>query len=190
MFGSGTNVLLGSDFAVKFNYRTFDIEYERRVVGSFNFMTGASLFNSGYEANDDSFSSTSHFKATYVAVPLLVRWNVANRNMYYLDIGLNPYYLVDANLTESISRFGNRLTVEGDITPYSNRLYYAAKFQMIILLNRFSLGWYFIFPAKGQTTLKNLDGNWGLNSQQSTYLLSNGFSDYQIIGMKAGFRIR
>ncbi|HEY5690045.1 MAG TPA: hypothetical protein VIS49_01195 [Cyclobacteriaceae bacterium] len=190
VFGSGVNIFIGQeDFKFDFKYGILDIEYEKRVVGSFNFLTGASLFSSGYKTTDDSFSSLSDFKATYMAVPLMVRWNVGNKNMYYLDFGLSPYYLADAHLTESITRFGNTITVSGDIANYSNRFYYASKVQMIILLNRFSIGAYFIFPGKGQTTLKNLEGNWGLNKQQSTYLLSNGFSDYQIIGFKAGWRI-
>ncbi len=189
IFGSGANIFLGSDFALKFNYKTLDVEYERRVIGSFSFLTGASLFNNGYQTTDDTFSSLSEFKATYVAIPLMARWNVGNRNIYYLDFGLSPYYLTNAHLTESITRFGSTLTVAGDITPYSNRFYYASKIQMLVLLNRFSIGGYFLFPAKGQSTLKGLEGNWGLNNQQSTYLLSNGFSDYQIIGFKAGWRI-
>lgn len=190
VFGSGANIFLGEEFSFKFNYRTIDVEYEKRVVGSFSMLTGASLFNSGYQTTDDSFSSLSEFKATYVAVPLMARWNVGNRNIYNLDFGLSPYYLVNAHLSESISRFGNTLAVAGDITPYSNRFYYASKIQMTVLLNRFSIGAYFLFPAKGQSTLKNLEGNWGLNAQQSTYLLSDGFSDYQIIGFKAGWRIK
>jgi len=190
VFGSGVNVLLGSDFSTEFNYLAFDVEYEKRVIGSFNFVTGVSLFNSGYTTTDDSFSSLSDFAAYYVAVPLMARWNVGNKNMFYLDFGLAPYYLVDAQLTESITEFGSTKTVSGDITEYSNRFYYASKFQMIILMNRFQIGMFMLFPAKGQSTLKDLEDHWGLNSQQSTYLLSNGFSDYQILGIKAGFRIR
>ncbi len=190
VFGSGANIFLGQDFALKFEYKTLDVEYEKRVVGSFNFVTGASLFNSGYKTTDDSFSSLSEFKATYIGVPLMARWNIGNRNVYYLDFGVSPYYMVNAHLTESIPRFNGRLEVAGDITPYSNRFYYASKLQLLVLLNRFTLGAYFLFPAKGQTTLKNLEGNWGLNNQQSTYLLSNGFSDYQIVGFKLGYRIR
>lgn len=190
VFGSGLNIFLGQDFALKLDYEALDVEYEKRVVGSFNFVTGASLFNSGYKTIDDSFSSLSEFKATYIAIPLMARWNVGNRNVYYLDFGLSPYYMVNAHLTESIPRFNGRLEVSGDITPYSNRLYYASKLQILVLLNRIYLGFYLVYPAKGQTTLKNLEGNWGLNNQQSTYLLSNGFSDYQIMGFKLGYRIR
>ncbi len=190
VIGSGTNLLFGSNYSFKLNYKTLDIEYEKRLIGSFSMVTGASLFNAGYVTTDGSFSSLSEFKATYVAVPLLARWNVGNRNFFYLDFGLVPYYLLHAHLTESMQQFNGTVTVEGDVTPYSNRFYYASKIQMLYCINRFNIGFYFVAPAKGQSSIRNLEGNWGLNNQQSTYLLSNGFSDYFIGGLKAGWRIR
>lgn len=191
VFGTGTNIIIGSDFSFKFNYLSADLEYERRVIGSFSFLTGASVFQAGYNATDGTFSSTSEFKATYIAIPLMARWNVGNKNFYYLDFGFDPYYLAKAHLSESLQNInGLTTTVSGNIEKYSNRFYYAAKFQFVFLVNRFSFGLYLILPAKGQSTLKNLENNWGLNSQQSTYLLSNGFSDYRITGLKVGFRIK
>lgn len=190
VYGTGVNLLFGSNYSFKFKYKTLDIEYEKRLIGSFSMVTGASLFSAGYKTTDGSFSSLSEFKATYVGMPLLVRWNVGNRNFFYLDFGLVPYFLAHAHLTESIQQFNGTLTVEGDVTPYSNRFYYASKFQMIYCINRFNIGLYFLAPAKGQSSIKNMEGNWGLNNQQSTYLLSNGFSDFFIMGLKTGWRIR
>lgn len=190
VIGSGTNLLFGSNYSIKLKYKSLDVEYEKRLIGSFSMVTGASLFTAGYVTTDGSFSSLSEFKATYVAVPLLARWNVGNRNFFYLDFGLVPYFLLRAHLTESIRQFNNKVTVEGDVTPYSNRFYFASKIQMIYCINRFNIGLYFVAPAKGQSSIKNLGGNWGLNNQQSTYLLSNGFSDYFIMGIKTGWRIK
>lgn len=193
VFGSGVNIFLGQEGSfMKFNFPTFDAEYQSRVIGSFNFVTGVSVVTAGYDATDDSFSAASKFTATYVGVPLMARWNAGNKNYIYFDFGVMPLYLARAHLRESYDKFANNdpIVVEGDITRYSNRFYYAFKFQMLILMNRIYAGIYLIEPSKGQSTLKGLDGHWGLNSQQSTYLLSNGFSDFSMIGMKVGLRIK
>lgn len=193
VFGSGVNILLGEEGSFfKFNYPVFDAEYQTRVIGSFNFVTGLSLFGSGYKTTDDSFSSASEFSATYVGIPLMARWNAGNKNYLYFDFGMMPLYLAQANLKESFDKFSNNdpIVAEGNITKYSNRFYHSVKFQMLILINRFYVGLYLAAPLKGQSTLKSLDGHWQLNSQQSTYLLSNGFSDFSIMGFKAGVRIK
>lgn len=193
VFGSGVNLFLGQEGSfVKFIHPVVDLEYQKRVIGSFNFATGFSVITAGYKTTDDSFSSSSEFNATYIGVPLMARWNAGNKNYIYLDFGMMPLYLAKAHLKESFDKYSNNdpVVVEGDITKYSNRFYYAFKFQWLVLMNRFYLGGYFIQPSKGQSTLKNLDGHWGLNSQQSTYLLSNGFSDFSIMGFKAGIRIK
>ncbi len=188
VFGFGSNLFLGS-YKEGFLYRAYDLEYQRPLIGSFHLLTGVSYFTSGYETTDASFSSSSDLDLSFVGVPIMSRWNVGNKNMFYLDVGFFPYYLVKAHLTEGINKFGSPVTVEGDITQYSNRLYAGLKFQMLILVNRFHFGVYFMAPTKGQSTLKGLEDHWGLNAQQSTYLLSNGFSDYMITGLKLGIRI-
>lgn len=193
VFGSGVNIVLGQEGAIfKFSYPVFDAEYQTRVIGSFNFTTGISVVTAGYNATDDSFSSASKFTATYIGVPLMARWNAGNKNYFYFDFGLMPLYLARAHLKESFDKYSNNdpVVVEGDISRYSNRFYYAFKFQMLALMNRFYAGFYFIEPSRGQSTLHGLDGHWGLNSQQSTYLLSNGFADFSIIGLKVGTRIK
>lgn len=193
VFGSGVNIILGEEGSLfKFNYPVFDAEYQTRVVGSFSFVTGVSAFTAGYKTTDDSFSSASEFRATYVGIPFMARWNAGNKNYLYLDFGMMPFYLARAHLKESFDKFANNdpVVVEGNITQYSNRFYYAFKFQMLVLMNRFYAGIYFIAPSNGQSTLKDLDEHWGLNSQQSTYLLSNGFSDFSMMGIKAGIRIK
>lgn len=193
IFGSGVNIFLGQEGGLlKFNYPVLDIEYQTRVIGSFNFATGLSVITAGYNTTDDAFSSASAFNATYLGLPLMARWNAGNKNYLYIDFGMMPFYLARAHLKESFDKFSNNdpVVVEGDVTKYSNRLYYAFKFQMLVLMNRFYLGVYFVEPFNGQSTLKGLDGHWGLNSEQSTYLLSNGFSDFSIMGFKAGVRIK
>jgi hypothetical protein len=187
---TGTNVLFGTNYALKFAYFNFDFEYQRRIVGSLSTVAGVSAFNAGYNAKDVGFSSKSDFKATFIALPLMGRWNPGNRNSFFIDLGLVPFYLVNAHLKESVDQFNGVRTVEGDIAKYSNRLYFGYKFQMLFQINRYHVGFYFFAPFHGQNSLKGLERHWGLNAQESTYLLSDGFRDYYVIGLKAGVRIR
>lgn len=83
VFGSGLNIFLGQkdESLFKFNHVAFDGEYQTRVIGSLNFVTGLSVFSAGYNATDDSFSAASKFDATYVGTPLMVRWNIGNNRL-------------------------------------------------------------------------------------------------------------
>lgn len=193
VFGPGINILIGQEGSFfKFNHPALDVEYQTRVIGAFNFATGLSFFSAGYSTKEESFGSPSEFNATYVAIPLMARWNAGNKNYLYFDFGAVPFYLVTAHLRESFDKYGNNdpIVVEGDISKYSNRFYYAFKFQMLVLMNRFYAGIFIIAPSKGQSTLNGLEGHWGLNNQQSTYLLSNGFSGFSMIGLKVGVRVK
>jgi hypothetical protein len=191
--GGGVNVNLGEldeGTFFKFDHYAFDLEYSTRLMGSFNFVTGLSFFNAGYDVESLTFGSASELKVSYLAVPLMIRWNISNKNIMMLDVGLAPSYLLKAHLSEHIYQFNTRRVSEGDITKYSNRFYFGYKIQMIIPINRVVLGIFYYGPIGGQTSLKNLDGHWGLNSRQSSYLLSEGYSNFLIIGLKAGIRIR
>jgi hypothetical protein len=167
-----------------------DIEWQKKVAGSISFATGLSTFGTAYTTNTSSFGSQSNYKATYIAVPLLIRWNMGNKNIGYLDFGLQPQFLASAHLQESIDKFGTIKNAEGDITAYSNRLYIATKFQYSILINRLLIGLYIITPFTGQQSVKGLQDHWALNQQQSTYLLANGYSDYWVFGIRAGVRLK
>jgi hypothetical protein len=188
---TGLNLFLGSDFKVfEFKYYDFDFEYQRRILGTINGIAGISVFNAGYSTNVISSSSKTDFKASYVAIPLMARWNPGNKNFFFFDAGVMPFYLLNAHLKENIDRFGSVRTVEGDITQYSNRFFFGFKLQMLIPMNRFYLGVFYMAPFKGQSSIKGLENHWGVNAKESTYLLSNGFSDYWMFGLKVGARIR
>ena len=176
--------------AFSFNYYTVDVEYERKLIGSFSLMTGVSFFNAGYSSSSYIFGSSSIFKANFIAVPLAVRWNMSNKNVFFIDAGITPFFLLNAHLKEGIYRFNRLYEMEGDITRYSNKIYFGSKFQFVIPVNRFQFAMYMQLPFSGQSSLKGLDGHWGLNRQQSTYLIADGFADYMIVGLKAGCRIR
>lgn len=191
--GGGLNVTLGEldeGTFFKFDHAAVDLEYSKRLMGSFSFVTGLSYYNAGYNVASQSFGSASKLKMSYMSVPLMIRWNLGNKNLMFIDVGMQPSYLLNAYLKESIVQFNTTKTCEGNITPYSNRFYYAWKFQMLVPLHRFIVGFFYSGLIGHQSSMRNLAGHWGLNAQQSTYMLSDGYSDFNIIGLKAGMRIR
>ena len=189
MVSGNWNTALGNNKA-GYRHGSLDAEYERRIMSAVSLVTGVSIFNAGYSGGDLLFGSASEFRAVLVGIPLMARWNIGNRNFILVDLGLNPYYLLDAELKESAYQFNKLKVVEGNITKYSNRFYFATKIQLLYPINRFLIGMYFTLPAPGQSSIRGLDGHWGLNSQQSSYLMANGFSDFMIFGLKAGLRIK
>ncbi len=178
-------------FASNRTATTIDAEYERKIIGTMSVLTGASWYGVGYQYNGTGFASnTSSFSANYLAVPLMARWNMVNKNMLYLDFGIVTSWMAQAHLMENYTRFGFPQKADGDIAAYSNRLLIGAKFQETILLNRFTLTLYYMVTFKGQNTVKNLPEHWPLNQQQSPYLQSNGYSDYSMLGIRVGLRLK
>lgn len=173
-----------------FNHHIVDVEYDRKVLGSFHVVTGLSVFTAGYSGDSYIFGSASEFKATFLSIPVMARLNPGNKNAFYIDFGITPFYLLKGRLTESIYRFGDLYVVEGDVQKYSNRFYFGTKFQMVIPVNRVHFALYIQLPFSGQNSTRGLEDHWGLNRQQSTYMLAGGFTDYMILGLKLGYRVR
>jgi hypothetical protein len=170
-----------------------EVELDKKVLGSLYVVTGLSTFGLGYSVTQSLLvPSNSNYTARYLALPIMARWNVGNRNFCYVDLGINTMYLAQAHLSESIDKFnnGNLESFDGNIAPYLNRFYQSFKFQETLALNRFSFSIFFIAQFKGQGTIHNLSDHWGLNPQQSTFLNSNGYSDFYLAGIKLSCRIR
>lgn len=168
-----------------------DVEVDRKAFGSFYLVSGLSSYGVGYSSTSNFFGpADSDYSARFLAVPILARWNIGNRNTWYIDFGLVVSYLADAKLKETAYKFGNAQTYSGDITPYLNRFYQVLKFQETFAFNRFTISIFFLLELKGQSTINNLADHWGLNAQQSTFINSSGYSDFSLLGLKAGCRIR
>jgi len=186
-FGGNTSTFYAK---VPFSWSA-DLEIDKKIFGSLYLVTGLSSYGIGYTASKDIFTpSSGEYSARYICVPLMARWNVGNRNFLYVDFGFNTMYLAQAHLRESQDKFGTSRSYEGDIAPYMNRFYQSIKFQETFAFNRFSFSLFMIAQFKGQQTINNLADHWGLNAQQSTFLNSNGYSDFFIGGLKLGCRIR
>jgi hypothetical protein len=186
----GTLSTLTDKGLFEFKYKSLHLQYEKRMVGSLNALTGLSVYTAGYETSSFFFGSQSKFQGIFVSVPLMVRWNMGNKNAFYLDVGLMPIYMANGYLKESVYRFNSLYTVEGNITKYSDRFSFGTKFQMTVPFNRFHFALYLQTPLSNQSSIKGLEKHWRLNSQQSTYLLADGFSDYIMMGVNLGVRIR
>ena len=181
-------VELGMSFS-QTSYLSASIEYEKRAIGAINFLTGLSFLSATYELTSVFAEIESKYRGNFVLLPLMARWNVKNKNFCVADVGIMPFYLLDANLNETTLKFGNPYNVHGDITRYSKRLYFAYKFQLSFLINRFSAGLFLMIPFKNQNALDGLEDHWGLNAQQSPYIGSNGFSDFYSVGLRVGVRL-
>lgn len=168
----------------------FDVELEKKVLGSVSIVSGLSTFGVGYSSENTGFGSQSSYQARFVSVPILFRWNFTNKNSMFLDFGLSPFYLTRAHLQESIYKFGIKRDVEGDITQYSKRFFTSFKFQQTLAVNRLIISLFVIVPFKGQSSIKDLPDHWGLNQQQSTYLIEGGYKDFVVMGLKTGLRIK
>jgi len=194
-FGASTS--LGGNISTYFAKEpvawSADVEWDKKIMGSLYGVTGLSTFGLGYSATRDLLvPSNSTYSARYLALPIMARWNVGNRNMIYLDFGFNTLYLAQAHLSESIDKFNNNTlqTFDGNIAPYLNRLYQSFKFQETVAFNRLSISIYVVAQLKGQGTINNLPDHWGLNPQQSTFLSSNGYSDFFLAGIKLTCRVK
>jgi hypothetical protein len=180
----------GTTFASGSSLPCIDLEWEQKIVGSMSLLTGVSWLGAGYSNHNTAFGNKSVYSASYVGIPVLARWNQFNRHNFYLDFGILTSFLAKAHLQESGTRYGVPQTAEGDITSYCNRLMIGAKIQETVAFNRISLSFFFVIPFKGQSTVKDLQNHWPFNQQQSTYLLSNGYSDFALFGFKLGVRIK
>ncbi len=167
-----------------------ELTVEKKIVGSISLLTGLSYFGATYNNTKTFFGSASKFDARFLGVPVLARWNIGNKNLFFVDLGLQPYYLLTAQLEESIPVFNEVLEAKGDIAAYSNRYYLSARLQQTFVINRFTISMIFMLPFHGQNSIKDLADHWPLNQQQSTYLLSNGYSDFTTYGLSLGFRLR
>ncbi|MEX2233772.1 MAG: hypothetical protein WD824_16525 [Cyclobacteriaceae bacterium] len=172
-----------------FGYGVLDVELEKKMAGSFNLLSGLSVYGVGFSSDDKLFGSAIEYKGTYLSIPLMGRINFKNRNNAYFDFGLNPYYILHAQLKETINKWDGEKTVEGTITPYLNRLNMSAKVQGSLAFNRVLVSAFVIMPFGGQPLAKNLEEHWGLNKQQSTFLLNDDVQGF-VFGFKGGYRLR
>jgi hypothetical protein len=190
--GGGT-LSLGGGFnqytSTERGHGMIEVEWDKKILGPIHSSVGLSYFRTGYFSDETAFGSMSRFRGNYMALPILARYNITNKNYLYLDLGLNPFFLVNATLEEGITEFGQFRSVKADITKYSGRLFMGYRFQFTQAFNRFSISGFIIWQGKTQSAVKGLQDHWAFNQEQSTYLQGNGFSNFWMGGCKLGIRI-
>jgi hypothetical protein len=177
------------DYQQLFGHPVVDLEADTKIVGALHFLTGISYYQVRFSSDDRFFGSAIEYQGHYLAVPLMARLNYRNRNFLYGDFGVNPYYILHADLKESIYQWDGAKTVEGTISPYMNRLNISLKVQGTLAFNRILASVFFIQPFGGQPLSKDLNEHWGLNKQQSTFLQNDDVQGF-VFGFKAGYRLR
>ena len=163
-------------------YNMFDVHLEKRLFGSLYFVTGASYFQAGYSWSGSNFSS--ELKSSYAAIPILLRINLYNAHLYYIDLGMMETYLVNAKLTETY----DQSRASGNIAPYLTRFSPSYLFQFNIVINRFVVTAYGIIKVPG--TAKDFSDKWGLSRDESVFLIY--WREYYLKagGLKLSYRIR
>lgn len=163
-------------------YNTFDIQVQKRLFGSLYLVSGGSYFESGYSWSGDYFSSD--LKSSYAGIPLLLRFNLYNANVYYLDGGIMGSYLLKADLVETYDQ--NRAS--GDIAPFLSRFSSSYIFQFNIVINRVVLSMYSIIKLPGAAS--DFSDKWDLPRNQSVFLIYWREYYFKASGVRISYRLR
>src|SRR5688572_15348578 len=59
------------EYTKLFGYGVLDLELEKKMAGSFNLLSGISLYGVGFSSVDKLFGSAIEYKGTYIAVPIM-----------------------------------------------------------------------------------------------------------------------
>lgn len=193
--------LSGNTLAYKGTNLKPSIEFgvDKRIVGSIYVYAGINYYQTLHEVDTETaFSGTvySEFDRSVIGLPILLRYSVGNRNLFYTDFGILPTYLLKANLRESgeafdynIFQFVNKED-EGDITEYLNRFNFSFRFAQTINYQRFQFVLSVDIPvASGRSSTGNLQENWALGTS-SNFIANGGFINSAFIAFKFGYRLK
>jgi hypothetical protein len=163
-------------------YNMFDVHLEKRLFGSLYLVTGGSYFQTGYSWSGDFFSS--ELKSSYAGIPLLLRFNLYNANVYYLDMGFLGTYLLKAKLTETYDQD----RASGNIARHLTRFSPSYLFQFNVVINRVVLTAYSIIKVPG--TADDFSSDWELSRNQSVFLIYWREYYFKAGGLKLSYRLR
>lgn len=167
-------------------YKMFDVHLEKRLFGSLYIVTGGSYFQAGYTWSGyvDGNYFSSKMRSAYAGVPLLLRFNLYNANVYYIDMGFLGTYLLKANLSEIY----HQDRASGDITSSLTRFSPSYLFQFNIVVNRFVVTAYSVIKVPG--TSDDFSDDWELSRSQSVFLIY--WREYYLKagGLKLSYRLR
>lgn len=166
-------------------YLSAELSIDAPLYSLIHGVTGITIFQTGYQNSVDIF--LSEFKATYLGIPLLLRANFANAAL--LDFGVMARVPLSAELDETGwqgTPFEQRET--GDISSYLTQLSLDANIRLSVLINRYTLTWYFI-AGKGQVD-RSFQDEWPLQGGSIFLRDLQPRYEFWLTGIQAGFRIK
>jgi hypothetical protein len=163
-------------------YLCADLTTERRLYGTYYWLTGLKFHQSGYRYAQSVYTST--YKSSYISVPLLVRVNYINRNFAYFDLGFMQNFLLNANLHETFYD----ISAHGNIAKHLSRFSSSFYFETSFAYRRVSFS--FFFQSKAFVSSDDFSSEWGLERKRSVFLLYYSNHSFAGKGMKLIYRIR
>ena len=163
-------------------YLRLSLTMEKRVYGPYYWLTGFKINQAGYTYKISPFSSS--LKNTYLSIPLLVRANLFNANVVYLDVGVMENVLLSANLKESYMQSSD----QKNVARYLSRLSTCFYFELGFNFRRFGISAFLQSNAFG--TSKDFSGHWNLQHNNSYFLYYFQSFYYETKGINISYRIR
>ncbi|MBX9851839.1 MAG: hypothetical protein K2X86_08780 [Cytophagaceae bacterium] len=163
-------------------YLHFDLMVERRLFGPYYWLSGVKFHQTGYRYDNGYY--ISRLKNSYLSVPLLLRINIYNGNVLYIDVGFLQNFLIYSDLSESYPGVSDRQ----NIAAYTSRLSTGFYFELTYAYRRFGLSAY--FQSKSFATAKDFSIRWKLDTEDSLFLIFYRNYYFSSAGVKLNFRLR
>lgn len=177
-------------FISKFGLPAIDLTVENRITGPLYAYWGLGYVQLLTEDFDTNPNSQTEYKQSYVTTPLMLRLNVANRNLAYFDFGVVPSYLLSGNLKE-VSTDG-LLEDEGSIANKIPRFDLLFRFSNSFAIKRISLGYRVDvkLTKKYAAQFNELKESWELGSDSSFIRNYDGNAFQLLYGVFVGYRLK
>lgn len=178
-------------YLTKFSQPGIELAIEKRLSGQLYVYSGMAFNQYQTVYQEPGIAGSSEIKQALVSFPLLLRINSRNRNSFYTDIGLVPYYVMAASLKESYAypNSGNVTQDEGNVAPFLPRVGINFRYGLTFALNRLVFGGHVNLNLTNRGT-GDLIRNWDLTGSESLFLNSEGSVFKFVYGIHVGYRLK
>lgn len=178
-------------YLTKFSQPGIELALEKRLSGQLYVYSGIAFNQYHTVYQEPGIAGSSEIKQALVSFPLLLRINSRNRNTFYTDIGLVPYYVVSASLKESYTDPNSGVVTqdEGNVAPYLPRVGTNLRYGLTFAMSRIVFGGHVSFSLTNRGT-GDLIRNWALTGSDSIFLNSNGSVFKFMYGIHVGYRLK
>ena len=180
----GSSVFLGTestDYTFG-RYPRVDLTVERRLFGPYYWMSGVKFTQTGYRYADEYH--TSRLRNYYLSIPLLLRVNLYNGNVIYVDVGFLQNVLLYSDLKESFDGTSDHQ----NIAPYTSRLSTCFYFELSYNYRRWGLSAF--FQSRSLASSRDFSLRWKIDANHSYFLLFNRNYYFSTNGIKLTFRLK